>query len=171
MQLGGLILASGLGCWPLLLYNLQTGGTFINIATHAGTSYYGVDNTAIRTNLEERFEQLWVFLQSGQFLYLGDVHTNKIIATLFSLACIGSLWLAWRYRQGAILLPYLVIGLIISASIVTVSDLWITHFAVMMTWPAIALTTTGVQIWRIYRYSDLTSCPIQRGDIFNLQKF
>jgi hypothetical protein len=39
--------------------------------------------------------------------------------------------------------PFFTIGLVILASIGTVSALWVTHFALLMPWPSIALVTTG----------------------------
>jgi hypothetical protein len=46
--------------------------------------------------------------------------------------------------------PFLVIGLVIFASIGTVSALWLTHFAILMPWPAMAMAVGG---WFIYHSS------------------
>jgi 4-amino-4-deoxy-L-arabinose transferase-like glycosyltransferase len=150
-------LAFLLGCAPLLIYNLQTGGTWLSISQNAATSYYGVNNLAIGANLIERLGQLSVFLSGGQFWYLGQVFSNLWAPLLLGLVAVGVVILTMRrsYQDAplpgeqarllplppakAALLPLLVIALVTLASIATVSALWITHFAILMPWPALAL--------------------------------
>ncbi|MFQ5576253.1 MAG: hypothetical protein ACE5G8_04610 [Anaerolineae bacterium] len=147
-QLLGLLIAFGAGCWPLIVYNLQTGGTLKSIAQNAATSYYGVDNAAVLPNLAARLEQLVTLLNGGHLWYLGSVHANNVAPALFGLALAASVWLAVTDKTTAPLIPFLVIGLVTVESIVTVSALWITHFALIMVWPAIALAVTGVELAR-----------------------
>ncbi len=143
-----------LGCWPLLLYNLQTGGTWLSITGNAGTSYYGVNNLAFIANLVERLRQFVVLLSGGHLWYLGEIVANPLPPILFGLVLVlvlSSLVLTrGRLPAGPVreetslsLYPFLVIGLVILASIATVSALWITHYALLMPWPAVALAVGG----------------------------
>ncbi|OQY27128.1 MAG: hypothetical protein B6243_13330 [Anaerolineaceae bacterium 4572_5.2] len=147
LKLIGLLLAGALGMWPLLVYNLQTGGTFKSVGQNSTTSYYGVDNFAVLSNLTTRIEQLITLLDSGHFWYLGKVYSNPLLPLAFALAFIAALWLAIRHKKTTGLIPFVVIGLVVLQSIITVSALWITHFALIMVWPAIALATVGTTIY------------------------
>ncbi len=142
-----LIAAFGLGCWPLILYNIQTGGTFKSIGQNAGTSYYGVNNAAILPNLAARLQQLMALLSGGHLWYVGNVYTNPLPLIAFGLMLAAALGLAWQ-RQPLGLAVFAVIGVVVLESIVTVSALWITHFALIMVWPAIALAVTGAELYR-----------------------
>ncbi len=140
------------GCWPLLLYNLQTGGTFLNISQNAGTSYYGVNNLAFGANLVERAGQFSTMLDGGHLWYLGEIVSNTFAPIVFVVTAlltilfvalqptIKSKSISTALPAGkAALFPYIVIGLVILFSIGTVSALWVTHFAVLMPWPALAI--------------------------------
>ncbi len=142
-----LLLAGALGLWPLLVYNLQTGGTFKNVGQNSTTSYYGVDNFAVLSNLTTRSKQLITLLNGGHFWYLGEVYRNAMLPLAFGLAFAAALWLAVRHKKTTGLIPFAVIGLVVLQSIVTVSALWITHFALIMVWPAIALATVSAAIY------------------------
>jgi hypothetical protein len=141
------------GCWPLLVYNLQTGGTFLSVTQNAATSFYGVNNLAIGPNLAERLNQFVVLLNGSHLWYLGKTITNPIPAVAMAISLICTLITVFGAsphfeKKGfsasqTALLPLLVIVLLILASIGTVSALWITHFAVLMPWPAIALALSG----------------------------
>jgi 4-amino-4-deoxy-L-arabinose transferase-like glycosyltransferase len=150
-EIGGAIAAVIIGCWPLLLYNLQTGGTFRSLSENAGTSYYGVDNSALGYNLVTRLDQFVALLNSSHLWYLGQIYANPLPGILFGLLLGWVLWLVWRGTSGQptkmALFPWLVIGLVILASIQTVSALWVTHFAVLMPWPAIAMAVGGWFVW------------------------
>ncbi len=147
-----------LGCSPLIAYNLQTGGTFLNIAQNASTSYYGVDNLAFRANLIERLSQFITVLNGTHLWYLGDIVGNVWGPVFFGAIMFFVVYLATRNQFFAsnpsqtahpfppdkvALFPFLVIGLVILASIGTVSALWITHFAILMPWPALAVAIGG----------------------------
>ncbi|MCK6630410.1 MAG: glycosyltransferase family 39 protein [Anaerolineae bacterium] len=135
------------GCWPLIVYNLQTGGTFLNVSQNAATSYYGVNNLAVGPNLLERLRQFWVALDGSHLWYLGQVISNPLPVFGFGLVLIAVVFKAYFKPPAAsfriALFPFLVIGLIILASVGTVSALWITHFAVLMPWPAVAIAVGG----------------------------
>ena len=147
---GAVVLVAFLaGCWPLLLYNFETGGTLISIAENAGTSYYGVNNLAFGANLLTRVGQLGTVLDGGHLWYLGNVFNNGIAPLVFVLVAGSVIVLALRAKSSlagdafspakAALFPVLVMALVLLASIATVSALWITHFAVLMPWPALAI--------------------------------
>jgi 4-amino-4-deoxy-L-arabinose transferase-like glycosyltransferase len=140
------------GVWPLLLYNLQTGGTIINITQNSQSSYYGVNNLAFGPNLLTRMSQFFALLNGSHFWYLGDIISKPLASVVFfrlTGVVIGTAILgrntsspgpAMAFSPIKIaLFPLLVIGLVIVASIGTVSALWITHFAVIMPWPSLAL--------------------------------
>jgi len=135
------------GCWPLIVYNLQTGGTFLNVSQNAATSYYGVNNLAVGPNLLERLRQVGVALDGSHLWYLGQVISNPLPVFGFGLVLIAVVFKAYFKPPAAsfriALFPFLVIGLIILASVGTVSALWITHFAVLMPWPAVAIAVGG----------------------------
>ncbi len=152
-EIGLMTVAFIIGCWPLLLYNLQTGGTLLNITQNAQTSYYGVDNSAIGPNLLTRLGQFTVMLNGGHLWYLGEVFHNWVGVILltglliFLLIAIRksppSLPEGTLPAKGVVLFPLLVIGLVILSSVMTVSALWVTHFAILMPWPALALSAGG----------------------------
>jgi hypothetical protein len=144
------LLAFLLGCSPLIVYNLQTGGTVLSITQNASTSYYGVSNLAIGANLVERSRQFITMLSGRHLWYLGDIIENFSPSAVFGLIVFGVIYLATRIYSPAIkntrlpplkvaLFPLFVIGLTILISIGTVSALWITHFAILMPWPALAI--------------------------------
>jgi hypothetical protein len=167
-EVGGCIAAFALGCWPLILYNLQTGGTLLSIGRNASTSYYGVNNLAFGTNLGERLSQFLTLLDGGHLWYLGDIFHNLVPVIGFFLIPILIIFIATRIKSTSqttltassskvALFPFLVIALTIGASIGTVSALWITHFAILMPWPALALALGGHFI-----YSHLHLLPGRR---------
>lgn len=164
--LAGFGLAFLAGVWPLLLFNLQTGGTLVSIAGNLNTSYYGVSNANFTANLAKRIEQIVILLQGQHFWYLGEVYANPIApwalaALLAAVALVGlEVYLAfeaprpgqtapaaddpaapaWLLRLSASTLPLwrrvlglaLLIALIVVQSCFTVSDLFITHFALLL---------------------------------------
>ncbi len=126
---------------PLIAFNLQTGGTLASIFGNLGQSYYGVDNSAYGANLGVRLGQITTLLRGGQFWYLGETYANRwapwllISLVLFAFAA----WLV-PPRRGPFwpLLPLALLALIVLQSAFTVSDLFVTHFALVV--PLIPLT-------------------------------
>lgn len=145
---GGLLIAGVTGAFPLILYNFQTGGTFKSIGQNAATSYYGVDNTAILPNLATRLGELITLLNGGHLWYLGGVFRNAGYPFIFGMALLAAVWLAARRKNPRALIPFGIILLVVVESIVTVSALWITHFALIIPFPAIALAVTGAELHR-----------------------
>ena len=129
------------GCAPLIVYNLQTGGTIKNIAENLTVSYYGINNLAYLANLIVRGGQLLVTLTGGHLWYLGGSYDNWFAPPALAAVCIGVIWAIRRdFRQGyGALVPFIVIVGVLLSSCATVSALWVTHFAVLSPWPALAL--------------------------------
>lgn len=140
---GWSVLAFALGCAPLIIYNLQTGGTFLNVGNNLITSYYGTNNLAFVPNLLVRLKQFVAVLTGSHFWYLGGTYANWTIVFLF-LAALGTtlgVLVAGTRRDETrrVLFPFLVVGGMIIASCATVSALWVTHFAILVPWPALAV--------------------------------
>ncbi len=129
------------GCAPLIAYNVQTGGTLESITENLTVSYYGINNLAYLANLAVRVGQLLVLLTGGHLWYLGGSYDNWFAPLAFTAAFVGTLWAIRRGPQpgyGA-LVPFVVIVGVLLSSCATVSALWVTHFAVLSPWPALAL--------------------------------
>jgi hypothetical protein len=141
-----LLIAAGcffLPLLPLLLFNLQTGGTVISIFGNLGQSYYGVNNRAYLPNLLTRLDQLHTLLKGNHLWYLGEVYANLLAPGL--VVGLVLVWvIAWgrrritgvtavtRPRSLVALLPFALLGLIVAQSAFTVSDLFITHYALLV---------------------------------------
>jgi 4-amino-4-deoxy-L-arabinose transferase-like glycosyltransferase len=145
-------LSSGLGGWslpafflgsaPLLLYNLQTGGTLSSVGGNLTTSYYGTNNLALLANLAERLRQFAAVLTGSHFWYLGHSYANWLNLGLFVAALVivgGTAMGPDRDKARRALFPFVVIAGVILASCATVSALWVTHFALISPWPALAI--------------------------------
>lgn len=134
---------------PLVLFNLRTGGTLTTVFGHLGHSYYGVDNRAYGSNLHTRLSQVWSLLRGDHFWYLGGANANEYAPWLL-LALVLLALVAWLSRARATAdyrgaerpvfspaLPLALLVLVVMQSAFTVSDLFITHFA--LTTPLIPL--------------------------------
>jgi hypothetical protein len=133
-----------IGCFllpliPLIVFNLQTGGTLISIFSNLGQSYYGVNNRAYLPNLATRVGQLVTLLRGDHLWYLGEVYANRWAPWLMAAALALAVLLAVLSRHSSIpsrrhlapLLPFVLLGLIVAQSAFTVSDLFITHYALL----------------------------------------
>ncbi len=146
-----MLLSFILGCAPLLIYNWQTGGTWQNISQNSTTSYYGVNNLAFGHNLLVRGQQFAMLLNGSHLWYLGRSINNPYPILLLIMVSFGVIITPVRKKNSEIvslkslaLFPLLVIIFVIFASIGTVSALWVTHFAILMPWPAMAI---AMGIW------------------------
>ncbi|MFN8487107.1 MAG: hypothetical protein U0350_05900 [Caldilineaceae bacterium] len=120
------LVAFGLPLLPLLWFDWQTGAA--NELLHKlNTSYYGVNNRDVLHNLPIRWTQLLQSLRGEQFWYLGGVYGNWIAPWLAGVALLGGLRQAWRL----VMPPLLVLTLVFLCSLFTVSDLFITHYALV----------------------------------------
>lgn len=123
---------------PLILFNLQTGGTLASVQGNLERSYYGVDNRALLPNLGVRLGQLRTLLRGDQFWYLGGIFANGPAPYLAGGLVLMGLLLAPRGQRWALLLPLALIALMVVQSVFTVSDLFVTHYALLL--PLIPLT-------------------------------
>ncbi|GIV71283.1 glycosyltransferase family 39 protein [Caldilinea sp.] len=112
---------------PLIWFNLQSGGTLSSIVANLGRSYYGVDNLALGANLVTRLGQLVQILRGDQFWYLGAVFANPVAPWVGLL--IVALGLLRAPQQVAPPLSLLLSA--VALSVFTVSDLFITHYALL----------------------------------------
>jgi hypothetical protein len=137
---------------PLILFNLRTGGTLASLFGNLGQSYYGVDNSAYGPNLLTRLGQIETLARGTQFWYLGEVRDNPLAPWLLTgLVVVAFLvWLATRKLAAPVrttplngrrwftpALPLALLLLIVLQSAFTVSDLFITHFALIAPLPAL----------------------------------
>jgi hypothetical protein len=126
---------------PLVIFNLHTGGTAASIFGNLGHSYYGVDNRAYLPNLLTRLGQVRTLLRGDHFWYLGGVYANGWAPWLAAAltAGVSAAWISrWIGARGlllpgcpAFLLPIGLLALIVAQSAFTVSDLFITHYALL----------------------------------------
>ncbi len=123
---------------PLFIFNLQTSGTLDSVLGNLGQSYYGVDNRAYLPNLTVRLGQLRPLLRGDHFWYLGGSFANPWAPYLAAGTILLGVGLGFQSRRWAHLLPVALLALIIAQSAFTVSDLFITHYALAV--PLIPLT-------------------------------
>ncbi len=123
---------------PLLVFNLQTGGTLASVLGNLRQSYYGVDNRAYLPNLTVRLGQLGPLLRGDHLWYLGGALANPWAPYLAAGAVLLGVGVGFRSRRWAHLLPVALLVLIVAQSAFTVSDLFITHYALAV--PLIPLT-------------------------------
>jgi len=128
---------------PLILFNFRTGGTLISIFGNLDSSYYGVHNTAFGANFLERAKQLLTLLRGDHFWYLGDGIANGAapwlaIGLIALFLLISLLGLRCRHRPSFLLSHPLALlslafcFLFVVQSSFTVSDLFITHYAILL---------------------------------------
>lgn len=142
-----------LGLSPLLLFNLQTAGTIQSIFGNLGQSYYGVENAAFTANFAMRLRQLGTLLRGDHLWYLGESYANRwasfsaalLLVTATSAAFVrrrinSARWLALLGGAGLFVL------LLVMQSSFTVSDLFVTHFAIVQpfVWVLVALAADSV---------------------------
>ncbi|MBC7226698.1 MAG: glycosyltransferase family 39 protein [Thermoflexales bacterium] len=123
---------------PLFIFNWQTGGTLASILDNLRQSYYGVDNRAYLPNLTVRLGQLRPLLRGDHFWYLGGVFANPWAPYLAAGTVLLGIGWGFRTRRWAHLLPVALLVLMVAQSAFTVSDLFITHYALAV--PLIPLT-------------------------------
>jgi hypothetical protein len=146
------LLAFLLPLLPLILFNVQTGGTLAALFGNLGRSYYGVDNAAYLPNLAVRLGQIVTLLRGEHLWYLGGVFRNPWAPWALAALVIAGGWrLVLRSndfdRPGRgttevvtakddggrkLLIILALLALIVAQSAFTVSDLFITHYALLL---------------------------------------
>jgi hypothetical protein len=144
------VLAFVLGLWPLILFNIETGGTFKHFTEHLVNSYYGVHNTAYFHNLLVRFDDFRSVVEGDHFWYLGGIHRDVWALAAFIIFPIAAL-LGARSKKTLVrvLVPLGVVFVIILESPMTPSSLWVTHYAIMTPLIAFSLAVSADGMLRI----------------------
>ena len=143
---------------PLIIFNVRTGGTLISVFGNLGNSYYGVDNSAYLANLTKRVEQIGMLLRGDHFWYLGEVYGNGwavwLCGALIVVGLIG--WILCRpvslRRPPAFLVPLGLLCLMVPQSAFTVSDLFITHYALLLPLIPLAAGLALGAAWGAFRF-------------------
>jgi len=112
---------------PLVLFNWQTGGTFVSLFANLRESYYGVDNRAVLRNLPVRIDQLVQSLRGDHLWYLGGLYGNALAPWAGGLVVLSGAWM----RPRRVLPPALLLLCALGLSLFTISDLFVTHFALL----------------------------------------
>jgi hypothetical protein len=117
---------------PLVAFNLRTNGTLSAVFDNLGRSYYGVDNTAFLANLRTRIEQLGALLRGDHFWYLGEEFGNPWAPWLGGALVLAVLVGTRGADRRRALAPAVLLLLAVMQSAFTVSDLFITHYALLV---------------------------------------
>ena len=142
---------------PLLLFNLQTAGTFRSVFGNLGQSYYGVQNAAFLDNLSERLGQIATLLRGDFLWYLGGPFANSwalwLVALILGLALVGAL-MEMRAGRTRTMLPVLLLALLFVLLLViqssfTVSGLFITHYAIIQPFVVLLAALAADCGWQI----------------------
>ena len=124
-----------LGIAPLIIYNLQTGGTIFSVGTNLTTSYYGVNNLNFFENLRGRIDQYQAVIGGREHLwYLGGSFGNPgwdVASRVATLAIVLRFLLRRQNSQLPITL-LLILNFGIVQSAFTVSGIFPTHHAIFM---------------------------------------
>ncbi len=151
----GAAVAGTIPLLPFLLFNLQTGGTLASVGGNLGQSYYGVDNSAILANLPVRLGQIGTVLRGDQFWYLGGLHANGLAPWLAGVALLVGL--LSRAGRRELLPPLLLVALAVSASLFTVSDLFVTHYALLQ---PLLVGLVGIALAHLYEQTRSWRGPV-----------
>ncbi len=116
---------------------------------NAGRSYYGVNNLAIVDNLGVRLSQLVQVLRGDQFWYLGGSYANAIAPWLALAALAAGILLAPR----RILPPAGLLAAGVLLSVFTISDLFVTHYALLQPLAIAAVAVALDVMWQAARPS------------------
>lgn len=151
----GAALAGTIPLLLFLLFNWQTGGTLASVGGNLGQSYYGVDNSALLANLPVRLGQIGTVLRGDQFWYLGGLHANGLAPWLAGIAVLTCL--LSRAGRRDLLPPLLLVAFAVSASLFTVSDLFVTHYALLQ---PLLVGLVGIGLARLYEQAHALSGPV-----------
>ena len=148
---------------PLIVFNLRTAGTIRAIFDNLGNSYYGVDNAAYLTNLRVRIEQLGALLRGDHFWYLGEAFANPFAPWLAAGLLLFALVLGAPVYRRRLLAVVGLLLLAVAQSAFTVSDLFITHYAMLLPLAAIAAGVAAAALYdraaNVFTASDRTVSP------------
>ena len=140
-------LAFWLPLTPFFLFNSQTSGTLLSLTQNFGSSYYGVNNAAILSNATVRLQQLLQTLTGSHFWYLGAIYQNPL-APWLTLA-LPAAALARSTGRRMVGPPLLLLIMAFAASLFTISDLFVTHYALLH---PLAIAVTSVALCELWRW-------------------
>jgi hypothetical protein len=129
---------------PVIWFNVQSSGTLASIGDNLEQSYYGVNNLAVGANLGIRLNQLVQVVRGDQFWYLGASFANQLAPWLAATALVVGAARAPRMVTP----PLLLLSAAVLASVFTVSDLFVTHYALLQ---PLMLGTVGVAMGAIFQ--------------------
>ena len=143
-----------IGAAPFIYYNLagvaqgQPPATF-NLLFRAllNPTGYAVSNSNFWANLNKRFQDFAVFLNGSYFWYLANVPYGNVFAvpTFVTGVLIGAALVGWRARERRKWLAVLLcVAVYLPMSSFTVSDLWATHFFVLLPLPQMLVACAAV---------------------------
>jgi hypothetical protein len=146
------LLAGMLPLLPFLIFNGQTAGTFRTIGGNLAQSYYGVNNADLLANLPLRIDQLVTSLAGGHFWYLGGLHGNGLAPWLWAAAILAGM--ALPHSRPLVAPPLLLLGGAVLLSLFTVSDLFITHYALIH---PLAVAVAGIALASLFNPPSLAA--------------
>jgi len=143
-----------IGAAPFIYYNLaglaqgQPPATF-NLLFRAllNPTEYAVSNSNFWANLDKRFQDFAVFLNGSYFWYLANVPYGNVFAvpTFVGSVLIGAALVWSRARErGKWLAVLLCVAIYLPMSSFTVSDLWATHFFMLLPLPQMLMACAAV---------------------------
>ena len=141
-------LAFALPLTPFILFNLKTGGTLTSITQNLSSSYYGVNNAAVIANASVRWQQFLQILRGDHLWYLGAIEHNPL--TPWLALALPAAALTRSSGRRVIGPPLLLLAAAFAASLFTVSDLFITHYALLH---PLAIAITGLCLYELWRWS------------------
>lgn len=134
-----------LGAAPLLIYNLQTGGTIDLVTSNLVTTGQGVNNLDFVANLASRLRDLRAIMDgAGQFWFLGDVIANPVVPWVAGIGAGLALGLtifdrgSVRYRGPVVFLVVFMAAVLVMSSF-TLSGLGATHLFILIPIPLLLL--------------------------------
>lgn len=139
--IGGVVLAFLLPLLPIFWFDWQTGAA-ADLLHKLDHSYYGVNNRDFLHNLPIRWAQLLQSLRGDHLWYLGAIYRNGAAPWLAGLVLLIALGRAWR----TVALPLGLLALVFGASLFTISDLFVTHYALVQPF-VIAVVGIGLATW------------------------
>jgi hypothetical protein len=166
---------------PLIAFNIRTSGTLTSVFGNLGRSYYGVDNKAYLPNLLTRVKQVGTLLRGDHFWYLGEVFADAwapwMAGLLIVLAFLVGLIRGRRgggageQRSGGaqellrVAVPLFLLALMVAQSAFTVSDLFITHYALLLPLIPLAGGVAFGVAWRWGGGSEAASADLSNRNV------
>jgi len=149
LLLGGL--AWCLGASLILIYNLQTQGTFHVLFDNLGTTSYGVSNLNFVGNFVTQLHHLRTVLEGSFFWFIGGPYANPIYPTAFLVAVVLLFVLTLgpardHWRRFVFIFTLLAVMLV--ESCFTISGLWETHLLIFLPLPQMMIAWSLVLIVR-----------------------